>query len=387
VSRRLHYIDWLRILAVLLLFPFHTSRVFNAGEAFYVKSSYLSMAVNYTNGFIDRWQMPLLFLLAGCSAHFSLAKRSTATFARERRTRLGVPLLFGILVIMPPQTYIGARFNSGYTGSFWRYITSFDFLRWNIQADGDYYGGFGVGHLWFVLFLLVLSMAALPIFTWGRSEGGSALIGAWARHLARPTWWFLPPAILWLAEAMPDLFGKNAVYYFVLFVLGYIVFADEGFAESAERHRAIALTVGTVLCTAFVATWQWRIALPDPSVQLTVANYLGMLGVWTILIGMLGVGRHRLDRPSRSLSYLAEASYPIYILHQTAIIVVASFVVKTSLGGVAQWVIIMVASTVTSFAIYEVVRRFGPMRYLFGMRPATHRKSSWAASAPKGQPG
>ena len=118
MTRRLHYIDWLRVLAVLLLFPFHTSRVFNFGEAFYVKSPYLSMAINYSLGFVDRWQMPLLFLLAGCSAYFSLAKRSPGTFARERWVRLGVPLLFGILVIMPPQTYVGARFNSGYTETF-----------------------------------------------------------------------------------------------------------------------------------------------------------------------------------------------------------------------------------------------------------------------------
>ena len=246
MPRRLHYIDWLRVLAVLLLFPFHTSRVFNFGEAFYVKSPYLSMAINYSLGFVDRWHMPLLFLLAGCSAYFSLAKRSPGTFARERWVRLGVPLLFGILVVMPPQTYVGARFNSGYTETFRHYITSLDFLRWNIHDGGDYYGGFGVGQLWFILFLLVFSMVALPVFAWGRSERGSARIGAWARRLARPAWWLLPPAILWFAEGMPDLFGKRAVYYLVLFVLGFIVIADDAFAESAERHRFAALAIGTV---------------------------------------------------------------------------------------------------------------------------------------------
>ena len=34
---RKHYIDNIRWLCVLLLFPFHTLRVFNAGESFYVK--------------------------------------------------------------------------------------------------------------------------------------------------------------------------------------------------------------------------------------------------------------------------------------------------------------------------------------------------------------
>ena len=112
-----------------------------------------------------------------------------------------------------------------------------------------------------------------------------------------------------------------------------------------------------------------RDSLPDPSVALTAVNYVGMLGVWTMLIGMLGAGRRYLDRPSQSLSYLAEASYPVYILHQTAIVVLAWFVVSAPIGGAVQWVVILVASVAASFAIYEVVRRVGPLRYLFGMRP------------------
>ncbi len=369
MSRRLHYIDWLRVLAVLLLFPFHTSRVFNAGEDFYVKSPHLSMSINYALAFVDRWQMPLLFLLAGSSAYFSLAKRSPGTFARERWTRLGVPLLFGILVIMPPQTYVGARYNSGYAETFQHYITSLDFLRWNIHDGGDYYGGFGVGQLWFILFLLVFSMVVLPVFAWGRSDRGGTRVGAWARKLAQPAWWLLPPAILWFAEGMPELFGKRAVYFLVIFILGFVVIADDDFAESAERHRFTALGIGTLLCAAYIGAWQWRNGLPDPSVQLTVVNYLGMFGVWTMLIGMLGAGRRYLDRPSGSLSYLAEASYPVYILHQTAIVVLAWFVVRTPIGGAVQWVVILVGSVATSFALYEVVRRVGPLRFLFGMRP------------------
>jgi peptidoglycan/LPS O-acetylase OafA/YrhL len=124
-----------------------------------------------------------------------------------------------------------------------------------------------------------------------------------------------------------------------------------------------------VLCAGFVATWQWRNSLPDPAVVLTTVNYLGMLGVWTMLIGMLGAGRHHLDRPSRSLSYLAEASYPVYILHQTAIVVLAWFVVKApEMSGAVQWAVILVASVAASFTIYEGLRRVGVLRFLFGMR-------------------
>ena len=143
---RQHYIDWLRVLAVLLLFPFHASRVFNTDDPFYMKAAHLSGPVSDVLNFISVWHMPLLFVLAGASTFFALGKRSTGQYLRERRARLLVPFLFGIFVLIPPQTWYGGRFNSGYTPSFWHYLVSGDFLKWNIKDGGDYYGGFGIGH-------------------------------------------------------------------------------------------------------------------------------------------------------------------------------------------------------------------------------------------------
>jgi glucans biosynthesis protein C len=370
MPKRLHYIDWLRVLAVLLLFPFHTSRVFNAGEPFYVKSPYLSDTLTLVIGFVGAWHMPLLFLLAGASSYFALAKRTPRQFAAERFARLGRPILFGVLVLIPPQTYLGGRFNSGLTEPYWRYITSLDFLRWNIRDGGDYYGGFGVGQLWFIVFLLVLSLVVLPLLLWCRSEHGRARTASLARRLANPAWWLAPPLLLWLAEGLVDVSGKPALYYLVLFVLGFVIMADPAFAENAERLRWIALPFGVVLCAAYVLTTSWRDALPDPSWALFGANYLGMLGTWLTLVGLLGMGRAHLDRPSPTLAYLAESSYPVYILHQTAIVVVAWYVVPIMIGGPAQWLAILVASAAVTFALYEGVRRVEVLRMLFGMRPA-----------------
>jgi len=181
MSKRLHYVDWLRVLAVLLLFPFHTWRVFNAGDPFYVKSAYLSQTINAVIWFIDFWHMPLLFLLAGISTYFALRKRTGLQYAGERFLRLGVPLLFAWAVLIPPQTWYGARFHSGYTDSFVHYLTSGDWLVFNIQNGGDYYGGFGIGQLWFILFLLFIALMALPLLLWWRSARGERAVGGFSR--------------------------------------------------------------------------------------------------------------------------------------------------------------------------------------------------------------
>ncbi len=172
---RLHYIDWLRVLAVLLLFPFHTLRVYNAGQAFYVKGAQLSNAVDVAVDFIGLWHMPLLMLLAGCSTYFALHRRTSRQYLGERLLRLGVPFVFGLFVLCPPQCWYGGRFNSGYTGSYGAYLANGDFFRLDIS---DYYGGFGTCHLWFILALLLISIILLPLLAWGRgARGGGGVRG------------------------------------------------------------------------------------------------------------------------------------------------------------------------------------------------------------------
>jgi len=365
---RIHYIDWLRVLAVLLLFPFHVSRVFNYGDPFYVKSEHLSMALNYVLGFIDYWHMPLLFLLAGSSSYFALRKRNGSQYVAERVKRLLVPFLFGWLVLIPPQTWYGARFNLGYDQSFWYYLASGDWLVFNIRDGGDYYGGFGMGQLWFILWLFVISLVALPLLLWGRSDKGRAALERFARRLARPAWWLLAGFIIFVGEALPDPVGKNPFYYAAFFVLGYLIMFDRAFVESAEKYRLVTLALGTVLAVAWMTTGSFRDSLPDPGVPIALISFVGNLGRWLMMVGLLGMGKAYLDRSTPALQYLAPASYPIYILHQTVIVVAAFYIVQLAIGGVAQWLVLFVTAVGVTFGLYEVVRRVPGLRMLLGIK-------------------
>ena len=208
----------------------------------------------------------------------------------------------------------------------------------NVQDGGDYYGGFGIGQLWFILVLFLISIVVLPLLLWGRTERGGRMMSASARRLASPAWWLLPPLLIMVGNALPEL-ELRPLYYLVFFVLGWVVMFDDRFIDSAERHRWPALVVGAGLALFWVFSADLRDSQPDPSLQRAALDYLGMSATWLALVGLLGCGKCYLDRTSPALSYLAEGSYPVYILHQTVIVVIAFYLVghaRPGLGPVAR---------------------------------------------------
>ncbi len=77
-----------------------------------------------------------------------------------------------------------------------------------------------------------------------------------------------------------------------------------------------------------------------------------------------------LDRPSKRLSYLSEAVYSYYIVHQTIIIAAGYELSQLALGPV-------VVTTVGCFASYEMVRRIEWLRPFFGLKLRGDYSQKW----------
>jgi peptidoglycan/LPS O-acetylase OafA/YrhL len=369
---RVYYIDWLRVIAVLVLIPFHTARIFDIWEPFYVKSEQVSTALTYVFiGAVGSWHMPLFFLLAGASTWFALGFRSGRQYVGERLKRLLIPLAFGVLALVPPQSYLGALTYRYFRGSFFQYYPQFFRIGPTSDLSG-YMGGFTPGHLWFILFLFVLSLAALPLFLYLRSEAGQRLVGRLATWFAWPGAIFLPAIPLGLAQLLPDIGGKNPVYYLVLFVYGYLLMADARFEDVLDRTKAIALAVGMGAMGVGLALWAFGVT---GWVTLVAGFCYECLATWCLLVAILGFGRKYLNFTNRALKYASEAAYPFYVLHQTVILIVGFYVVQWHIGVPAQFSVIVIAATAATLLVYEVlVRRTSVTRLLFGMKPKIRRQ-------------
>lgn len=370
-------IDWLRVLAVLLLFPFHTARVFDVWEEFYAKNAQVSAALTYIIGYLNPWHMPLFFLLAGAATWFALRFRSGGQYAGERFKRLLIPFVFGVLVLVAPQSYLGLRLHSDYSGSFFQWYPNFFHLIPE-DMDGYFLGGHTWGQLWFIIHLFVYSLVALPLFLWFNREGGQRVIDWLAAFASRRGGILLFSVFLLLASVDPEVAGGEPLTYLTFFVLGFILMADPRFGEAVDRHRVVALLLGPVPMLAlpifYLAGWY---ALVPAWAAKVVEVYFESYASWFTLLAILAYGRRFLNFTNRFLKYAAEASYPYYILHQTAIVAVGFYVVQWEASVAVKFVTILVGSFAVTALVYEVVvRRIGVLRFLFGMRPKRRRAAS-----------
>lgn len=114
--------------------------MFNSGEDFCIKNDPLSRALEVFEAYVSPWHMSPLFMLAGCSTWLAMRHRSSCRYAAERVKRLLVPFIFGLVVIVPPQSWLGFITHGNPYQSFWSYYPRF----WT-TVDEDvsgYTGGF-----------------------------------------------------------------------------------------------------------------------------------------------------------------------------------------------------------------------------------------------------
>ena len=171
----------------------------------------------------------------------------------------------------------------------------------------------------------------------------------------------------------------NPAYFLIYFIYGYILMVDERFGQAIDRHKLVALILGVAIYVVWIAgvtsgflRARWMESVSESFIA------------WLCLIALLGYGRQFLNFSNRFLRYFGEASYPLYILHQTVIVIVGYYVVQWSAGVLPKLLVIMGVSFLITLALYDlVVRRTKVTRFLFGMRPLQKKTTEASTVRPE----
>jgi glucan biosynthesis protein C len=362
-SERRYDLDWLRVLGVLLLIPFHVALIFvlDPNAIMYIKDVVDSRVLAVAVGFVHMWHMPMLFIISGSATYFALDFRSAGQYIRERCLRLFIPLVFGILTFIPFTTYIQhsniLSLQEGYIGYFHFDLNHMDGLN----------GTFTPAHLWFILYLFVFSLIGLPLFQALRSGKGKGVIKALGTTLQAPLSlmvWGIP---LTLAAALNILGDKNPLYYFLIFLYGFVLAGDVHCQQSIDKLTWVALTYGVFAAVT-------NVIVPIQSYAQWTSQWMALglmyeMGRWALTLAVLGLGHRFLNRTNNVLRYASEAAMPFYLLHMTFSVLTGYFAIQLDAPVAVKYPLIVVVATGLTLFTYELVRRWNVTRWLFGMKP------------------
>lgn len=342
-NTRKHDMDHLRGLSILLLFPVHACMIWNDfGSRFYIwhgENKILSSFIVL----INPWFMPLLFVLAGMSARFALEKRTVKEFIIQRVRKLLIPFLFGMVFLVPFQTLYARKFFDGYAGGIWE---NWKYFFTHVTDFSGYDGAFTPGHLWFILFLFLISMVTLGLFHFLPYE--KAAVHAEKIPAAAVLFLFVP---IWLMYYLGNFGGFSIGKDLALYLAGYYVLSNERALEKLERNMkwmAVLCGIGTIASVVMYYNFSYY---GDCWV-----NFIG----WITILVLLGAGRKFLNRETGFTRYWNRASYPVYLLHQSILVALAYYAVRPGGNVYAQAAGVCAGSFLITVLAYQVIWR-GPV--------------------------
>lgn len=385
---RRHDLDWIRVGAFFLLIFYHVG-VFYEADDWHTSSPRPIEGIELVMSLSSPWRLGLLFLIAGCATRFLVDRNapglvSAGRFAASRTLRLFVPLVFGMLVIVPPQTFYQVL---SYTPELAESLPRFYALYLSGEHAWDIITPTW-NHLWFVAYLWVYSLLLAVLLAMGRRPL-ETLGRALERPLSTPLLLIAPIVALGLARQLYPVFDRSHALvddwylhsvYVPLFLFGVLTATSDAIRRAFIRYRwaALAIALGAWLAwRGYLAAWDglpWGLTSGpllegSPPAPLRIGMRFAYAAVqWGAMAAILGFGARHLSFDHPVLRYLTPAVFPLYILHQTITVVTGYYLPGLGLPLGVEALVLVAVTFGGAFLGYEIIRRVAPLRPLFGLR-------------------
>ncbi|MEQ9403475.1 MAG: acyltransferase family protein [Cyclobacteriaceae bacterium] len=370
-TTRRYDLDWLRVIVFGLLIFYHVGMFF-VPWGWHIKNNEVSGELRWPMLFVNQWRLPILFVISGMGTAFALSFRSGFQFIKERNLRLGIPLIFGMCVIVPPQVYFERVADLEFAGSYLSF--------WSGPAFEGIYpeGNFSWHHLWFLPYLLVFSVILTPVFLHLRKHAAGNFLNGWRKRLTKnPFSLYLLIIPLFLYESLLEPFFDvthnliwdwfNFVSSLTLFFYGFLLISvKEEFWKALDQIKKHALVIGIISFLALCVIWLY---FEDSIVIHFIEAFFKVINLWSWILTLFGFAAVYLNRPGRWLSYCNRAVYPFYILHQTITITIGFYLADLDWGFWSKFLILTLGTFLGSWILYEfLIRRLFFLHPLFGMK-------------------
>jgi hypothetical protein len=345
IERR-YDIDWLRVVAIGLLLIYHIAIIFQPWAMFigFIKSDESLEGLWKPMTMLNVWRIPLLFYVSGMGLYFAMRKRNWKQLLLERTKRILLPFLYGIVVITSLHMFIFQMYYNMPLGYFPHQ-----------------------GHLWFLGNIFVYVLILLPVFFFlRRHEHGKIkrVVSALMGHPGGP----MLISLFFVTEVLlvkPQLFALYAQTWhgffngFLAFFFGFLsVYSGKTFWQTVLKWRWLYIGLAAVLFGI-----RYFIYATEAPGYLTAIES----NCW--IFGVFGLGYKYLNRPSKTLSYLSKAAYPVYIIHMFVLYAGAILILPLEIPVFLKFIAVTAFTGIFCYLIYEfILRRVIFLRPLFGLK-------------------
>ncbi|WP_300391352.1 acyltransferase family protein [Henriciella sp.] len=381
INTRRYDLDWLRIIAFLLLIFYHIGMFYVPWE-WHVKSVHAGEGAEPLMLLLNPWRLSLLFFISGVALRFLFGKLGAAGLAKDRAVRMGLPILAGMVLIVAPQSWLQLVESGEFEGSFWAFYPQYlnpasDFSiitpTWN--------------HLWYIVYLLVYSLLLAPVagplirFMEGRGAAITKRLFAGKTGVVMVIVLPALPHMLYRLTLDPYFETNhnlvwdwaNHAHSLTILMIGFLLAKDAAFWSAVRRAALPAILLAVVFATGLSVLWAgWETLQADPDMQWLVwpARMARLFYAWLAILSLLALAQRYLNRPSRALTYMTGAVFPWYILHQTLIVMAGFWLTRQGLQAGTEFILLVIATIGGCALLHElVIRRVGRLRPWFGLKP------------------
>jgi peptidoglycan/LPS O-acetylase OafA/YrhL len=316
-DNRLHFIDHLRAVIIVLVIVLHASMTYMTSppEWWYVIEPKKSLAFTMLVLLVDVPNMQILFFIAGFFAYSSLERFGASRFFSQKLIRIGLPWLVGVVFLTPPSAYL-ITVTRGIAKPYLEFWLT------------DFWGPYFQQSVYWFLGILLLLFALLAVLVNGEARWQHV-----ERRTAQPTWslfvkfwaamalWFFIcsvtlPTDSWIVSMKLFVFQPTRLLLYAGY-FGLGVYADRtGWLRDNGYRPAIHQWMPIALATGF-AYLAFRLSMPGENNLYLLALQAAMFNAFCLsgLMASLALFYRLFDRPHRLSSSLARNTFGIYYVH------------------------------------------------------------------------
>jgi glucans biosynthesis protein C len=369
------YLDNLKVLLVVGVIAVHTAIMYGVDGAFYLEDydAMSDVSVSALTAFVAvgfLFGLGAFFLIAGRLSGPSLDRKGPGRFVRDRLVRLGIPVVFYILLLAPVMEYVKARDEGSNAG--------FVSFAWGQLSDP------APGPTWFLEALLAFSLAyalvralrpaGRPVSRRPLRGRQVAAVGAaigllsfairlivpyGEEHLHIQFALFPQYAILfglgcaagrrgWLETLTPELRRRCGIVGLIAILALPVLLLAGGFTGGAAERDAYA------------GGWHWQSA--------GAALEEGILAA-TMPLFLIGWFRQHWTRQGPLLKRMSDAAYGAFIIHPPVIVGLALALHAVAIPAELKFALVLAGGVAASFGLTALVMWSSAVRRVIGSGP------------------